>query len=166
MTKSIFSGWTTIGGMSYLKLIKIHIMVPIMFDLIQLQALNINLQRYRTYRCTDKFIGTNCALHINAWNKGPTFRQIEFDQIIANQTILYTGTKQILKFHTQKRTTSKWHCCYTVVMFWDQNDLSLKTFLKKLSFPQQWITILAKHLRFYHVQWWTHIQMYPLNLLQ
>ena len=29
------------------------------FDLTQFQSLDINLQRYRTYRCTDKFIGTN-----------------------------------------------------------------------------------------------------------
>ena len=29
------------------------------FDLTQFQSLDINLQRYRTYRCTDKFIWTN-----------------------------------------------------------------------------------------------------------
>ena len=31
------------------------------FDLTQFQSLDINLQRYRTYRGTDKFIGTNCT---------------------------------------------------------------------------------------------------------
>ena len=38
------------------------------FDLTQFQSLDINLQRYRTYRCTDKFIGTNCTSHLSIYN--------------------------------------------------------------------------------------------------
>ncbi len=35
--------------------------VMLSFDLTQFQPLDINLQWNRTYRCTDKFIGTNCT---------------------------------------------------------------------------------------------------------
>ena len=52
------SGWKsryTLLMMSIMYCVKLN------FDLTEFQSLNINLQHYQTYRCTDKFIGTNCT---------------------------------------------------------------------------------------------------------
>ena len=42
--------------------------VKLYFDLTQIQSLEINLQHYQTYWCTDKCIGTNCTSLLRAYN--------------------------------------------------------------------------------------------------
>ena len=68
--------------------------VKFWFDSISIQSLGINLQRYRTYRCTNKFIGTNCMSLLIYSNTKQISIYVSIDLKFSSQTMYQHPSNQ------------------------------------------------------------------------
>ena len=67
--------------------------------LTQFQSLDINLRHYQTYRCTNKFIGTNCMLLLIANDKPDNYPRYTIDVTWILQTCWFYVNPYIVGFH-------------------------------------------------------------------